>query len=223
MKRSILTFVLALVATAIQAQTSSLGISLKAYAPKAAFNRNVDKTAFGISTSYLFKPEASRFSYGGEFGVAMYSADEYDINFRGQNLRIAEEDCFFTLHGFVRYEMVQKRSFSLYSEARVGVTTFFSTTDAVRENTGFDGEFDFHGTAFNMGAGVGIMVNPAALFNKDREANDFWLDFAINGHSGSNASYRMHPEGEGTFSLDDGKHKSLTHYLGYRIGVVFGI
>lgn len=223
MKRSILILTLALMATAIQAQTSGFGISLKAYDPKAEFNRNVDKTAFGISTSYFHRPEASRFTYGGELGVAMYSSDEYDIQFQGRTIGIAEEDCFFTLHGFVRYDMVKKRSFAVYSEARVGVTTFFSTTDAMLENTGFDGEFKFHGTAFNMGAGLGIMVNPAALFDKEREASGVWLDFAINGHSGSNASYRMHPEGQGTFSLDDGKFESLTHYFGYRVGVIFGI
>ncbi|GAB5525348.1 MAG: hypothetical protein Roseis2KO_32200 [Roseivirga sp.] len=223
MKRSILILTLALMATAIQAQTSGFGISLKAYDPKAAFNTNVDKTAFGLSMSYFYTPEASRFTFGGEFGVAMYSSDQYDITFQGRRITIEEEDCFFTLHGFARYDMVKKRSFSLYSEARVGVTTFFSTTDAMFENTGFDGEFEFHGTAFNMGAGVGIMVNPVALFDKEREASGLWLDFAINGHSGSNTSYRMHPEGQGTFSLEDGKYESLTHYIGYRVGVIFGI
>lgn len=223
MKKLILSLLLLFSVSLIEAQTSGFGINLKAYTPKAQFNDNVAKTAFGISFSYLYQPVTPRLTYGGEFGVAMYSSDEYDLDFRGRNIRIAEEDCFFTLHGFVRYDIVQKRSFSLYSEARIGVTTFFSTTEAILENTGFNGEFEFHGTAFNMGAGVGLLINPAALFTKDREPSGVWLDFAINGHSGSKASYRMHPEGEGVFSLDDGKHRSLTHYFGYRLGVIFGI
>lgn len=222
MKRHLLLLVLLVLAGSARAQ-SGFGISLKAYAPKAQFNRNVDKVPFGISLSYLNNINNSRFSWGGEFGVAMYSADEYNIDYRGRNIRIQEEDCFFTLHGFLRYDIVERSAFKLYSEARVGVTTFFSTTDAVRENTGFEGEFEFHGTAFNMGAGVGLMVNPKALFSKDNERGELWIDLAVNGHSGSRASYRMLPEGEGTFTLDDGKHESLTHYFGYRVGVVFGL
>lgn len=208
---------------AVQAQISGFGINLKAYDPKAQFNENVDKTAFGISISYFKKIQDTRFTYGGEFGVAMYSSDEYDINFGGRNIAIEEEDCFFTLHGFLRYNMIQQKGFSLYSEARLGVTTFFSTTDAVRLNTGYEGEFKFHGTAFNMGAGIGILFSPAVIFSKDRQPSNFWLDLAINGHSGSRANYRMLPEGNGVHSIDDGKFNSLTHYFGYRIGFVFGI
>ncbi len=222
MKKALLTTFILLLGTTIHAQTG-WGINLKAYAPKATFNQNVDKVPFGISFNYLKNYDDSRFSWGGELGVAMYSNDSYNIMHRGNQIRIEEEDCFFTLHGFVRYDIVEKSAFKLYSEARMGVTTFFSTTDAVLENTGFDGEFDFHGTAFNLGAGLGLMVNPGALFSKDRQRGDLWINMGINGHSGSRATYRMHPEGDGVFSLEDGKHESLTHYFGYRLGVVFGI
>lgn len=222
MKRTLLIFALLCSTVALQAQTG-WGINLKAYSPKAQFNRNVDKVPFGISATYQRNYDNSRFSWGGEFGVAMYSSDQYDIEFRGRNIRIAEEDCFFTLHGFVRYDMVDVPSFKVYSEARLGVTTFFSTTDAVEENTEFDGEFDFHGTAFNMGAGAGLMINPKALFSKDHERGNWWIDMGVNAHSGSRANYRMHPEGEGVFTLEDGKHESLTHYFGFKLGVIFGL
>lgn len=222
MKRSILILTL-LLACVVSYGQSNLGINLKAYSPKAQFNQNVDKTPFGISFSYLRNYETSKLSWGGEFGVAMYSSDEYDIDFNGRQLRIAEEDCFFTLHGFARYDLVEKSSIKLYTEARVGLTTFFSTMDALEENSGFDGEFDFHGTAFNTGAGVGLMVNPTALFSKDHQRGNVWIDLAVNAHSGSRAAYRMHPDGEGIYSLDDGKYRSLTHYFGYRLGVVLGL
>ena len=222
MKRSILTLILLSLAVGLQAQ-SAWGINLKSYDPKAQFNRNVDHAAFGLSVSYLKGYEDSRWSWGGEFGVAMYSSDHYDIEFRGRTLEIMEEDCFFTLHGFVRYDMIDIPSFKVYSEARIGLTTFFSTTDAVEENTGFDGAFDFHGSAFNTGAGIGVMVNPGALFSKDKIRGNWWIDLAVNAHSGSSARYRMHPEGDGVFSLDDGQHRSMTHYMGYRLGFVFGL
>ncbi len=222
MKKVLLIASLLFLGISVQAQTG-MGISLKAYAPKAAFNQNVDKVPFGISFNYQRSSDNSRFSWGGELGVAMYSSDSYDIMHRGNQIRIDEEDCFFTLHGFVRYDLVEMSAFKLYSEARLGLTTFFSTTDAALENTGFDGEFSFHGTAFNMGAGIGLMVNPGALFSKDRERDNLWINMGINGHSGSRATYRMHPEGDGVFSLEEGTHESLTHYFGYKLGVIFGI
>ena len=222
MKRTILTLFLLAAAVSLKAQ-SGWGVSLKAYDPKAQFNRNVDHAAFGLSVSHLKTYDDSRWSWGGEFGIAMYSNDSYDIEFQGRTIGIEEEDCFFTLHGFVRYDMVDMNPFKVYSEGRVGVTTFFSTTDATLENTDFEGEFEFHGTAFNVGAGLGVMINPNALFGKDKDRGSWWIDLAVNAHSGSSARYRMLPEGPGTFTLDDGQHRSMTHYLGYRVGVIWGL
>ncbi len=222
MKRSLLTLVLLSLAIGLKAQ-SGWGVNLKAYDPKAQFNRNVDHAAFGLSVSHLKTYDDSRWSWGGEFGVAMYSNDSYDIEYRGRTLRIDEEDCFFTLHGFVRYDMIDVPSFKVYSEARLGITTFFSTTDAIDTNTDYEGEFEFHGTAFNTGAGLGVMVNPTALFSKDKIRGSWWIDLGINIHSGSNTRYRMMPEGQGVHSLDDGEFRSMTHYMGYRLGVVFGL
>lgn len=222
MKKILLTLFALAIAYGAQAQ-NSLGINLKAYSPKAQFNRNVDNVPVGLSFTYLRSYNDSRFSWGGEFGVAMYSNDSYDIEWRGAPLRIEEEDCFFTLHAFVRYDLVETQSFRLYSEGRVGVTTFFSTTMAEDEYSDFEGEFDFHGTAFNLGAGAGVMVNPKALFSKDKERGNLWIDLAVNAHSGSNARYRMMPEGDGMHTFEDGQFESLTHYIGYRVGFVFGL
>lgn len=220
MKRSILTIFAVLLTLGVQAQDDAFGISLKAYSPQAAFNQNVDNTPFGLSFSYLNRVKDTRFSWGGEFGVAMYSNDSYDIEFGGRPITIDEEDCFFTLHSFVRYDLVRTQIATIYSEARLGLTTFFSTTDAREEDTGFRGEFDFHGTAFNTGVGAGLLVNTGALFSKERVRNRTYIDMAVNVHSGSRARYRMLPEGQGMHTLDDGNFTSLTHYVGYRLGVV---
>jgi len=165
----------------------------------------------------------SKWSWGGEFGVAMYSSDEYNLEYNGRTLEIYEEDCFFTLHGFVRYNLYERKGFKAYGEGRVGATTFFSTTEAVEEDTGFEGEFDFHGTAFNLGIGAGVLINTSTLFRPDREAGNTWINLGFNAHSGSNATYRMLPEGDSTHSLEDGQFTSLTHYFGFKAGVTFGL
>ena len=153
----------------------------------------------------------------------MYSSDEYNINYAGQNLTIYEEDCFFTLHGFVRYNLYETKGLKVYTEGRIGVTTFFSSTEAVIEDTGFEDQFDIHGSAFNLGLGAGLLFNTSTLFKPDNEPGNVWINLGFNGHSGSNTSYRLLPEGSSTHSFEDGQYESLTHYFGFKAGVSFRI
>ena len=203
--------------------SGAYGINLKVYKPKAQFNRNVDKVPVGISFNYLRSYSESKWSWGGEFGVAMYSSDEYNLNYNGRELQIFEEDCFFTLHGFIRYNFYQRKGLRAYAEGRIGITTFFSTTEAVEEDTGFEGEFDFHGSAFNLGIGTGVLINTNTLFNPENDAGNLWINLGFNAHAGSNTTYRMLPEGNSAHSFDDGQYTSLTHYFGFKAGVTFGI
>jgi len=225
MKRILLTLAIASFVFSLKAQDriGAFGFNLKVYSPKAQFNENINKTPIGLSINYLMSYESSKFSWGAEFGVAMYSSDEYTIEYGGRNIDIYEEDCFFTLHGFVRYNLYEKKGVRLYAEGRIGVTTFFSTTDALVEDTGFVGEFDFHGTAFNLGIGAGLLINTSTLFRPDNEPGNVWINLGFNGHSGTNTTYRMLPEGSTTPSFEDGQYESLTYYLGFKAGVAFGI
>jgi hypothetical protein len=159
MKRILFILAFSLLTIGINAQdgSESFGVNIKVYSPKADFNNNMNKTPAGISINYLRSYQSSRISWEAEFGTAMYSSDEYTIEYAGQNLKIYEEDCFFTLHGFVRYNFYEKKGLKVYTEGRIGVTTFFSSTDAVIEDSGFEGEFDIHGSAFNLGIGAGLL------------------------------------------------------------------
>jgi len=197
-----------------------LGINIKAYETKADFNRNVNKLPAGISFNYL-RSTAGPISFGGEVGVAMYSNDSYDIQIDGQNVEIQEEDCFFTFHAYARYTIAESNWNQVYLEGRMGATMFFSSSMAVEYDSEYDDKFDVHGTAFNTGLGGGIMIRPASIFDKENDYSNFWINLGANFMRGSETEYRMAPENPSISTFEDGHHRSLTHYVGYRLGFVF--
>lgn len=207
--------------TLTHAQTSSFGINFKAYETKADFNKVVNAVPMGISLTYLRTLKDGPFSFGGEVGIAMYTDDEYEVNFQGRQVTIYEEDCFFTFHGFARYNLTESNWNKVYLEARLGATMFFSSAIAEETEVDYENNFDVHGTAFNSGLGAGVMIRPASVFDKENDYSSFWINLGANFMRGSEAQYRMAPQEPGIYTLDDGKHSSLTHYIGYRVGFVF--
>lgn len=196
-----------------------LGVDIKVYDPVGAFNTNVNGVAGGLSLRGIRNSAISRWSYGGELGVAMYSRDQYDVTLpSGNQIEVDEEDCFWTLHGLVQFTLFQNEAIRTYAEGRIGMTTFFSSTTSLVETSEFDDEFEFHGTAFNTGLGGGITLNTGKVFSGER--NGFNLDLGVNLHSGTNTVYRDMDAVDTPAPLDAGKFKSLTHYVGYRFGIL---
>jgi len=208
----------------LQAQVS-LGINAKVYDPTGAFNHNIDRPPGGISISSVYQKEESRLSWGGELGVAMYANERYlldlsDHGYPGESVEVDEEDCFWTLHGFARYDLIKETNFKTFAEARIGMTTFFSSRLALEDNPRINDEFKFHGTAFNTGIGGGIAINPAGIFSKS--PGRFWIEIAALYNSGSNTQYRHISESVNSqLNLEDGRYRSLTNYIDYRLGFMF--
>jgi hypothetical protein len=194
------------------AQQNILGLNFKVYTPISDFNKNVNRsTPVGISFNYMRQPVESRLSYGTELGIAMYSSNDYVLPYNGQDVKVNEEDCFWTFHGVLRYELYSTERFITYAEGRLGMTTFFSSTTATEANSDYEGEFDFHGSAFNSGIGGGVLYRIGRV----------WLNLGANFHSGTKARYRYMPESDQATSFQDGQYQSLTHYVGYRFGVAY--
>lgn len=204
-------------------QRNYLGVNIKVYDPLSNLGENISALPIGLSFSYLHGFENNRFSVGAELGVAMYSSNDYELNYQGWNISVNEEDCFWTLHGVLRYDLIRNNSVNLYAEARIGITTFFSSIIAYDENSPYPGEFSFHGTAFNTGLGGGLMLNPHAIFSDGSEAGRLWIELGVNVHSGTVTDYRYMPEGGASVPLDEGEYESLTHYVGYKVGFVFDL
>lgn len=218
MKASFLVILTFLVSFSASAQWD-FGVDIKVYDPQGQFNSNVEGVAGGLSFRGIRNSTAGRWSYGGEIGVAMYSNDQYDVTLpSGNQIQVDEEDCFWTVHGLVQYTLFQNEAIRTYGEGRIGMTTFFSSTTSLAETSEFDDEFEFHGTAFNTGLGGGVTLNIGKIFTGVR--NEFNLYTGVNVHSGTNAVYRDMDAVDTPAPLDAGKFKSLTHYVGYRFGLL---
>ena len=223
MKVIVLSVCLLVITGSVFAQKNMLGTNLKVYDPLSGFSKNIGALPAGLSMNYLRSFENNKFSVGAEIGVAMYSSNTYTIDYKGETLEVSEEDCFWTAHTTVRYDVIRTDNFITYAEVKVGVTTFFSSIDAFDTETDYKGEFSFHGTAFNSGLGGGIMIKPSYIFNQPEKPGRVWLNVGAILNSGSNTDYRYMPKGESGIntSLADGQYESLTHYVGYKFGVLF--
>jgi hypothetical protein len=220
-KLSLLFLLITAIAVGTQAQ-GMLGVNLKVYQTKGDFNKNVNAVPFGISFNYLHRLRESKLSVGAELGVAMYANNQYDYELpSGGNVRVDEEDCFWTLHADVRYYFYEIPGLKAYAQGRVGMTTFFSSRTPVELTSEFRETFEFHGTAFNVGAGGGVLINFGTLFNKEKKPGMVSLDLGASIHSGSKTDYRFMQEGSQSSTLDDGTYQSVTNYIDYRLGVIF--
>jgi hypothetical protein len=208
--------------TTVLAQKNALGVNIKVYDPLSGMGANINAVPVGFSLSYLRGFENNKFSLGGEFGIAMYSSNDYTLSYQGYDILVNEEDCFWTLHAVARYDLIRTPGFKTYAEGRIGMTTFFSSIIAHDEDSPYPGQFDFHGTAFNTGLGGGIMLNPRKLFSSTQDPGTLWIDLGASFHSGTTTEYRYMPEGGPAVPLEAGHYESLTNYMGYRLGFVFG-
>ena len=200
---------------------SFMEINLKAYQAVGELNENISQTPFGLSFGYS-KGLSSKFSIGGELGVAMYSSEVYNVQTPSGFTEIEEEDCFITAHVNSRYFLKGSTVFKPFIEGRLGLTTFFSTKTALETISDFDDTFDVHGTAFNSALGGGVMTDVKQLFKK--ESGSVLVNISLNYHTGSKASYRNFKKTDDLLPSNAADtFKSLTDYLDYRIGAVFVI
>lgn len=227
---TILIFMICFLTSHLSTAQWSVGANIKVYDALGSFDENVNATPAGISF-VGHKRGKGRLSYGGEIGVAMYTNDQYqyDLTAEGQpgrTILVDEEDCFWTAHASLRYEMFSSPSVSQYIEVRVGGTTFFSSIIALEDDhsSPFEDKFSVHGTAFNTAFGTGVTVDPQSVFSKGERQGKWLIDVGMNVHSGSVANYRNFKTAESSqLTLVDGGHKSLTNYIDYRLGVLLRI
>jgi hypothetical protein len=207
-----------------QAFSQYFGMNASIFEATGDFNRNVNNNPAGLSLNYVHSlNKLPALSIGAEAGVAMYSNKTYDIQTVDHGtVSIYEEDCFWTVHLLAQYAVYSTNTTTVYAEGRTGITTFFSSKMAEDDDSAFDDEFKFHGSAFNTGFGGGVKLNLSGLYKKDSENHKkIWLDVAVTANSGSRTNYRNATSD--TKSLSEANYTSLTNYLHYRIGIAYRI
>ncbi|MEL6923584.1 MAG: hypothetical protein AAFO94_06000, partial [Bacteroidota bacterium] len=103
-----------------------------------------------------------------------------------------------------------------YLEMSVAGVSFFSSqiVDEDYESL-FDNQTRFHGTAFTLSGGAGVLLRISECMK---------LDIGLQASRGQKTWYRsVAPESANLrLSLEDGQAESFTHHLNYRMGLVFG-
>lgn len=208
----------------LQAQDNIVSLNLKAYTPTSSFNDNIKSTPVGVSVAYLRTIPNSRLSIGFEAGFAEYSREDVVTEFQGRDIEIQAVDGFFNVHGIIRYDLLDFGWTRFYGEGKFGATTFYTEYSLghcpVAEEMEYEGELITHGSAFNLGLGAGVMLNPTIFYEYDKE-NDFWIDFSISSFSGSISNYQVVRNDEQSNQMSSESKSSLTNYLDYKIGVIF--
>lgn len=103
-----------------------LGFNVDIYKPQSQFAENVSNSPVGFSISGIKRLPESRFSVGGDIGVAMYSNRTYDYELveegaEGEFIEIDEEDCFLHADAIARYSLYQTNVVEAYAEMKMGV------------------------------------------------------------------------------------------------------
>ena len=212
----------------VVAQTPKIiGLNFNSFGAVKHFRDNITRNPLGVSINFFWAPEDKKFQYGLEYGIAMYSAKEYDYELvaegrPGTFIPVYEEDCFMKYHLVGRYLPFDYKAITTYIEARVGLTTFFSSRTAQTETDLYDDSFDFHGTAFNTALGLGALLDIGQIIKKEAWSTPFYLDIGATFNSGSRSDYRNMNEGEIASSLEHGNYRSVTHTTNYKVGLALG-
>lgn len=202
-----------------------LGLDFDMYKPQNRFADNVAEMPLGIAINGIYRIPESRFSVGGDIGVAMYANKTYDYDLAeegspGEITRIDEEDCFLHVNAIGRYQLYETELVATYAQFQTGIYTFFSSRVSKDDHRLYDDDTEFHGTSFVTGLGGGVSLNLTHLFGGEGNLNPVFLDFNSSYNTGTRASYRnMGNEDQTVSGLDSGKYRSMVNNINFKVGV----
>ncbi|MEM9024466.1 MAG: hypothetical protein AAGB22_12030, partial [Bacteroidota bacterium] len=162
-------FLMGLVATGHAQSPWTMGINFTYDHALSDFGNNIHSSPVGMSFIGMYRIPNSKFSVGGDLGIAMFAHKKYELSleergYSGATVTVDEEDCYLNYNAVLRYTLVEDGLFVPYAEARAGGISFFNTKLYDRpEGPGapkkIDDEFDFLGTTWQTGFGGGIMLD----------------------------------------------------------------
>ena len=221
MKKLSLVLSLIIASVLLQAQNHALSIKANYLDLNQNFILNTNVAPVGVSIGYNYTFNESALSTGAMIGKATYNRHQYLMEFEGNDILMEEVNSVIFVNSNARYSLHQNSWSKIYAEGSVGVTKFHSSSHSVECIEGVEEYSGFQGTAFNVGAGAGFMINPVELITPGQFGNHIWLNFSFAKVAGTNTDYRNVDSREIQLSQKNTTENAATHFNLFTLGLVF--
>lgn len=201
----------------------SLGLHFNFFRASSEFKENITREPIGSSLQFLVN-RGNKLQLGAELGVGLYSGKKYyyetsELGYPGNYEYLYEEDGFFQLLGVVRYRFISEKLVNLYSEVKLGTSTFFSNIRTLDYSPIYEDKFRFHDTAFTIGGGIGANLDIGKIWKQEWRKR-LLLDTSVSYLTGTKARYRNSIKNEITTSFEQGYRTSTTSTVQIKTGVI---
>ena len=225
MKTALCCLILALLLS-IQSQAQNnfnLGLHFNFFRASSEFKENITRQPIGSSLIFLVN-KGSKLQLGAELGVGLYSGKKYyyettELGYPGNYEYLYEEDGFFQVLGVARYRFTANRLVNVYSEFKIGTSTFFSAIRTLDYSPIYEDKFRWHDTAFTIGGGVGANLDIGKIWKQEWRKR-LLLDTSVSYMAGTEARYRNSIKNEITTTFEQGYRSSTTSSVLIKTGVI---
>jgi hypothetical protein len=190
---------------------------------ESSFGENITRNPIGPSLKLLSQSANSKFQFGLDLGVGLYSGKKYfyeTINegFPQNFENLYEEDGFINYWAIGRYLPFKEVGVMPYFEAKLGASTFFSNIRTMEVSDIYADRFRFHDTALNIGAGLGVYFDIGKILKDQIWTKKLLLDLSITNIVGSKVRYRNSIKDEIVSTFESGYRTSATGSIQYSFG-----
>ncbi len=203
----------------------NLGLYFNNYLTSEEFKSNITRNPIGVAFLFLINKEESRFQYGIEVGIGLYSGKKYyyrtvEEGFPDNIEYLYEENGFVSYQIVGRYRLREAKKIIPYLEAKVGASTFFSAIRTMQVSEIYDDQFHFHDTALNIGTGIGSTFSLGEILTNKNWKRDLYFDLTATYVIGSDVRYRNSKRSELVESFEANYRNSTTSALHIKFGFI---
>ena len=192
-----------------------IGVGLQVLVPTGSFNQNITSIPVGLVGHYYHRV-GSKFMLGAELSAACVSHNSYEIELPdGETAKLSEDENMWGMMIASRFNFMGTSAMRTYTEARVGINTFYTSVSSCAEELKEYQKERTHGTSFVSSIGLGLDIDPKALFKN--ESGKTWITFRGAYVAGTDVSYRYAAESNIPTPLDSHIYNSSIGY--FEVGV----
>jgi hypothetical protein len=200
-----------------------IALPFSRFQAESAFGENITRNPIGPSLKILTQPFNSKFQFGLELGVGLYSGKKYFYETKAEGfpqnfVYLYEEDGFINYWIISRYLPFKEMGVMPYAEAKLGASTFFSNIRTMEVSDIYADRFRFHDTALNIGIGIGVYFDIGKIIKGQNWTKKLLLDLSATNIVGSKVRYRNSIKDEIVSTFESGYRSSVTGSIQYSFG-----